>query len=273
MNSKCPVNLTLQYSHDCETWTEAVEVNRDLTNQTGDGTLEETIVWNNADEGENGVIFGKFYFKVTYPESDDSQEPVEHDYVEINGLKWATCNVAEPGTFAASPTDTGWYYQWSVNVGWKPYPNTPLLNSDGGTTWNSTTPPPGSPPYNPINPSLWVCDHPCPAGWRLPTDAEYVTLVDYAVPVSNGLDRLNGINGRFFASGDPCQPLLFLPAAGSRSGIDGLLDVVGTYGRYWSSTQTSTTTASYLTFYSTDMDLVFSTYKTNGLTVRCVSEN
>jgi len=264
LNSDCPVNLTLQYSHDCVAWTEAIEVEGDLEDQTGTGTETKTIIWNNADEGDDGVIFGKFYFKVTYPGSDDLQEPVEHDYVQIGPLKWATTNLAEPYTFAASPTDTGWYYQWSINVGWRPYPNTPLLNSDGGSTWITT--------INNNMPQGWVCDQPCPAGWRLPTRAENVTLANYVVPVSSGLDRLNGINGRFFDSGDPCQPLLFLPAAGGRDFSGGSLGSVGTYGFYWSSTQSSTTSAYYLSFVSTSVLPSNNDGKTYGFSVRCVSE-
>ena len=267
LKSTCPVNLTLQYSHDCKTWTEAVEVEGNLANQTGTGTEEKTIVWNNADEGENGVIFGKFYFKVTYPGSEDSQEPVEHDYVEINGLKWATTNLAEPYTFVASPTDTGWYYQWSINVGWRPYPATPLLNSDGGSTWIGT--------INNDMPQGWVCDHPCPFGWRLPTFIEYATLAQYNItPTGTGaiLDLLNGISGRFFDSGDPCQPLLFLPAAGYRSS-SGSLSNVGRNGTYWNSRQNTTTYSNYLNFTSTYVDASYMGSKAQGFTIRCVSEN
>jgi uncharacterized protein (TIGR02145 family) len=34
------------------------------------------------------------------------------DYVEINGVKWATCNVGEKGTFVANPEYFGENYTW-----------------------------------------------------------------------------------------------------------------------------------------------------------------
>ena len=188
--------------------------------------------------------------------------------IKIDNLCWATCNVATPGTFAATPTETGWYYQWGVNVGWSP--TNPMTDSNGGITWNSTNPPPGSPP----DPDEWLIT-PCPAGWRLPTQSEFADLVTtYLVPGSSTLDRLRSVNGRFFNSGDPTQPLLFLPAAGARSFSGGALNPVGTYGYYWSSTPNSTTsTSSYcLLFGSTLMNPSGNNDKTYGFTIRCVAE-
>ena len=34
--------------------------------------------------------------------------------VVINGVKWATRNVAAPGKFATSPEDAGMFYQWNA---------------------------------------------------------------------------------------------------------------------------------------------------------------
>jgi len=33
--------------------------------------------------------------------------------VVINGVKWATCNVDNPGTFVNRPETTGKIYQWN----------------------------------------------------------------------------------------------------------------------------------------------------------------
>ena len=185
--------------------------------------------------------------------------------IKFDNLCWATCNVAEPGTFAA-PTDTGWYYQWGVNVGWNP---TTLEDSNGGTTWSSTSPPAGSPP----NPDEWLIT-PCPAGWRLPTRLEFVDLVTYMITNGTTLDKYGTLSGRFFDSGDPTQPLLFLVAAGSRRYNDGRLENVGTNGDYWSSTQYSTATRAYnldFTRNSVNPSNISST-KANGYTLRCVAD-
>ena len=261
LNSVCAVDVTLEYSYDCETWTEAHKVEGDLEKQTGTGIEDKTIVWNNAEEGEGGVVFGKFYFRVEYPGSE--QEPVEHAYIEIAGLKWATCNVAKPGFFADSPSDTGWYYQWGINVGWRPSPDTPLFNSDGGTIWNTSP--------NSNMPQGWLCD-PCPVGWRLPTIGEYEDLFNYVVHHGSSFDRLKGQNGRFFDNGDPCQPLLFLPVAGYRNSPDGRLTLVSTYGQYWSSMQGSNSGAFYFRFSTTTTSFSGNGSKGSASLIRCVAE-
>jgi len=185
--------------------------------------------------------------------------------IVIENLCWATCNVAEPYTFADSPTDTGWYYQWGVNVGWSP--TDPKTDSNGGTTWSSASHPLNAPNY----PDEWLLT-PCPDGWRLPTRLELADLDTHIVTNGSAIDRLKGMAGRFFNSGDPNQPLLFLPAAGNRTSSDGSFGGVGTTGYYWSSMPTSTNTRAYnLTFLS-----VAHTQTTEdmpkGFTLRCVAD-
>ena len=38
--------------------------------------------------------------------------------VVINGVKWATRNLDQPGTFAAKPEDSGMFYQWNRKKAW-----------------------------------------------------------------------------------------------------------------------------------------------------------
>lgn len=56
-----------------------------------------------ADQGGTGVAFNKGTGPTPIPEPWK-----EHDYIEIAGLAWATCNVG-----ASSPSDNGNYYAWS----------------------------------------------------------------------------------------------------------------------------------------------------------------
>ena len=130
--------------------------------------------------------------------------------VVINGLKWATRNVDAPGTFAAKPEDAGMFYQWNRNVGWSA--TYPRVNSNGGTTWDSSTP---------SNVPWEVANDPCPIGWRIPfmgaygMNEEFFTLFDTDY-VSNVWSSANGMTGRKFtdrASGNS----IFLPAACIRS--------------------------------------------------------
>ena len=78
--------------------------------------------------------------------------------VVINGIRWATCNVDMPGTFAENPESFGMFYQWGRSVGWSS--TDPMINSNGGTEWDSDF----------YRGNTWTrANNPCPRGWRVPT--------------------------------------------------------------------------------------------------------
>jgi len=168
--------------------------------------------------------------------------------VLINGVKWATRNVDAPGKFAANPEDAGMFYQWNRKTGWST--TDPLVNHEGGTTWDSSIPEGGS----------WEkANDPCPTGWRIPTLEEQQSLF---------FDRewatLNGVNGCYFGSG---KQRVFFPAAGARARFDsiGTLYDVGIYGNYWN------TEKWYMYFKSNDG--CWNPYPYNsGVSVRCVAK-
>ena len=175
--------------------------------------------------------------------------------VVINGIRWATRNVDMPGTFADSPEDAGMLYQWNRHVGWSS--SNPLVNSNGGSTWNSTE----------QSGTEWTRDNdPCPTGWRVPTREELQTLISAN---SEWVTR-NGVNGRLFGTA-PNQ--IFLPAAGHRSGNWGSLSFVGTQGYYAQNAQTDTwTTALFIVFDSSRGGFSGAASRATALSVRCVAE-
>jgi uncharacterized protein (TIGR02145 family) len=179
--------------------------------------------------------------------------------VIINGVTWATRNVGAPGTFVCKPEDAGMFYQWNRKIGWSS--TDPLVNSNGGTTWNYIMP----------DGTEWEkANDPSPAGWRVPTLDEIQILYDKD-KVSSEWTVLNGVNGYLFTD-KTTDKSLFLPAAGYRRNNNGALyDAAGTDGYCWSSTQDYTSTAYCLHFYS---GYVFraSYYRSSGLPVRCVAE-
>jgi len=179
--------------------------------------------------------------------------------VVINGIKWATRNVDMPGTFAATPESSGMFYQWNRKIGWSS--TNPIQNSNGGSTWDTSTPAGTS----------WTAAHnPCPQGWRVPTHDEQLTLLAEESVVSNEWTSQNSVNGILFTD-KVSNKKLFLPAVGRRLGSDGTLGSVGSSGLYWNSTQTDEFSAYYLYFRSDYADW-FGTYRSYGLTVRCVAE-
>jgi len=186
-----------------------------------------------------------------------TQEKAEiPEWVLIAGIKWATRNVDMPGTFAAKPEDAGMFYQWNRKVGWSA--TDPMINSDGGTTWD------GSYPFG----DTWEkVNDPCPQSWRVPTMDELESL---AVSGSQWT-TLNGVDGRIFGSDDA---FLFLPAAGYRMShsynvLDGLLSTAGVIGHYWGSNGVSTFC---MIFHSDNVYPLYNIRRANGLSVRCVAE-
>jgi len=179
---------------------------------------------------------------------------VTDEWVEINGVKWATRNVEMPGAFAANPEDAGMFYQWNRKVGWSS--TDPMVNSNGGTIWDSSD----------AEGDTWEkANDPCPTGWRVPTREEQVSLVNSG----SEWTTLNGVNGRVFGNGDN---LLFLPAAGCRGYTNGAVGFVGTGGLYWSSSYNNTTYAYNLYFNSTSVNAGYGSNRATGFSVRCVAE-
>ena len=168
--------------------------------------------------------------------------------VRINGVIWATRNVAMPNTFAISPENAGRFYQWNRDTPW--------------STTGSIT---GWPSGNPSGTSWVRANDPCPAGWRVPTQSELQSLLNSG----SSWTTVNGVNGRRFGSGNNT---IFLPAAGWRSYGSGTLSRSGANGYYWSSTpQSDSSNAHHLTFDSSNANMG-SWIRASGYNVRCVKE-
>ena len=169
--------------------------------------------------------------------------------VVINGVKWATRNVDEPGKFASSPENAGKFYQWNKNKAW----NTTGDSVSGwdnshatGNTWGKT-------------------NNPCPTGWRVPNRDELQRLIDEG----STWTTINGVNGRLFGTA-PNQ--IFLPAAGWRSFKNGALNDAGSHGAYWSSSEDGGQGATHLGFINI-FENMYSGLRAIGHTIRCVAED
>jgi len=178
--------------------------------------------------------------------------------VLINGVYWATCNVDAPGTFAATPESSGQFYQWNRNIGWST--ENPLVNSNGGTTWNSTVP---------VGYTWEKANDPCPTGYRLPTNEENKSLFDVA-KVTNVYTEQNGVNGRIFTD-KISGTSIFMSAFGFRN-AEGELQYSGYTGRYWSSTQIDCSRAYGTYFYYSETAIVAENNRLDGRLVRCVAK-
>ena len=180
-------------------------------------------------------------------------DPLSDKGVVINGYRWATRNVAAPGTFADKLESTGMYYLWDRNVGWSA--TDPIQSSDGSAWIN----------YNSSLSSYWKDENnPCPKGWFVPSRNIFDQLIDAGFTWTT----VNKVGGLLLGSGDDT---IFLPAAGLRLGdSDGKLYNVGTSGGYWSSMQYDKYNAYSLVFFGNDPYSGHHTSKSSGRSVRCV---
>jgi uncharacterized protein (TIGR02145 family) len=160
---------------------------------------------------------------------------------EINGgyWQWGLSEEAAAGPTASDPKDgavSGWNTTAAANGSW----------ADGSKTGND----------------------PCPAGYRVPTTAQWDGVVTSNTNTNVGSFSNSATN---YGAGKKFGDQLMLPAAGSRDNFDGALLNRGSFGFYWSSTEYDSYDAWYLYFNSSNAD-TYNYLRTIGTSVRCVAE-
>ena len=189
--------------------------------------------------------------------SDDDICPITQtdEGVVINNIRWATRNVAAPGTFTANPEDAGMFFQWNRRRGWA---ITGIV-----TGWDDSTP----------TGTEWERrNDPCPPGWRVPTSGELNSLI---IAANSRLITRYGVSGHLLGSA-PNQ--IFLPAVNVRSD-DGSDDdgsaIVVDIGSYWSSTQApgsgNRDNAQSLLLLSDVQTIIRPAPRMIGMSIRCVA--
>ena len=139
----------------------------------------------------------------------------------IGGVEWADCNLDEYKTFAAKPDMYTCYYQWNRTTA---HPATGAITEP----WDDPTAEP-----------VWTVN-PCPAGWRLPTMAEFEALIDSGHTWAAAGARGNEVAGRFFGPNHATASLpgnmagaIFIPGCGARDAGDTDIFDQGLFGEYW----------------------------------------
>ena len=151
--------------------------------------------------------------------------------------QWAYCNL---GAFL--PEEYGDYFAWGETTGHKANAEKTGFVDNHEFSWKNCPFNNGAETYNSDN-FTSVQDDVCPRGvlakeydaayaqwsgkWRIPTTEEWYALIQCTNTTNS-----NFSNGRLTINGTS----LFLPAAGASMYHDGTLSLVGSDGRYWSST-------------------------------------
>ena len=118
-----------------------------------------------------------------------------------------------------------------------------------------------------------TADDPCPAGYRVPTSAEWAGVNSNNTVSRSGLPwapSATTYNAALHYGPNVSTKQLTLPVAGSRTGTGGVLSNRGSSGVYWSSTEDSTLARGL--FFNSSSVSPTSGSRTNGLSVRCIAE-
>ena len=191
-----------------------------------------------------------------------------YEYIEIGGLKWATCNVG-----AKSITDYGVYFQWGdvqgytadqVGCGekdkyfnWLDYK---YSNNGTMTKYNSSD---GKTILDSVDDAARF--H-MGGSWRMPTEDDFRILL---TNTTNKWTSINGISGRLFTSKADSSKTLFFPTCGYCS--CGSIHYRGSLGFYWcSSLYSSTVVGGRRLFFDSVNYLIDSSHRCCGVPVRGV---
>ncbi len=161
----------------------------------------------------------------------------------------------------------------------------------GGTAWANLTTPgycyfdndPGeySVPYGALYNYYVVADtsslNVCPEGWHVPTRAEWDTLTTYlgGLPVAGGKMKETGTFYWDSNNVGATNETDFSGLPGGHRFFGGTFNFIGSFGYWWSSTEsTSNTNALYLLLYY-DVEYVgrFADHKRSGFSVRCLKDD
>ncbi|AJW65105.1 Fibrobacter succinogenes major domain (Fib_succ_major) [Elizabethkingia miricola] len=154
-------------------------------------------------------------------------------------------------------------YQWGIK--------NPALTQDQDQStsgaivgWNNTLA-----PDNSWTDTGKTTNDPCPTGYKIPSSDQWLRVVNNNTVSRIGNDWTSGIGN--YANAIKFGDGLVLPTAGFRSDDNGELSTRGWSGRYWSSTNSSSANAYYL-FFRDISAVVINTYRSSGLSVRCIKE-
>ena len=154
-----------------------------------------------------------------------------HEFVEIAGIKWATCNVG-----AEKPTDAGLYFQWGDRKGYTfdEVGKIKMFDLNHYKHYNGRR----LTKYTKFDRKdvLDLCDDAAFAymgqGWRMPTYEDFRSLIANTRTTWTYSYQNSGVAGTVFTDITDATKELFFPALGFCK--NGYVHSIGTCGYYWS---------------------------------------
>jgi uncharacterized protein (TIGR02145 family) len=157
----------------------------------------------------------------------------------------------------------GNYYQWNRKI--------PVADVNTPSTW----PGPGTWDFTgDITATEWeAANDPCPAGFRVPTQAEWQGVVTDSRNTATNAPGSTWASDGNFISGKLIGTAMYLPAAGTRNSNDGLLTSRGYSGYYWSSTQyNNNSSLAYCLYANSGTPTVGNNTRAIGFSIRCIAD-
>ena len=117
--------------------------------------------------------------------------------------------------------------------------------------------------------------HICPAGWHIPTDAEWTTLTNYlgGESIAGAKLKETGITHWTTPNADATNEKGFTALPGGTRWVDGVFGLIGTEGRWWTSTEFNAQNAWWRMLNNTSGSVVrTNNLKTYGFSVRCIKD-
>ena len=210
-----------------------------------------------AAEYWNGFKEVKGISTITSTSCPDDHHPHVIDLGLPSGTKWACCNVG-----ASTPEGYGSYFAWGETwerntYNWENYM---YCEGEVNTCLDLGSDISGSPSYDAAYVNMGM-------SWIMPSIEQMQELVENC---TSQWTTVNGVNGRIMTG--PNGASIFLPAAGYH--WEDELNVVGDYGRYWSSSllPSDANKAYHLSFYSGSINWNKANYRYNGYSVRPINQ-
>jgi uncharacterized protein (TIGR02145 family) len=256
-------------------WSTSPDPTVSLTTKTTDGTslgqytsvitglTESTTYYVRAyATNSNGTGYGS---EITFITPAQGTTVLDYDgnvynIIVIGTQTWTASNLRttslNDGTSIANVTDdAAWMVLSTPAYAW--YNNNAVTNDDYGLLYNWTT----------VNTSLL-----CPAGWHVPSDAEWATLISYlgGNQFAGGILKEVGTTHWLDPNMDATDGVGFTALPGGMRGNSGPFTGIGVNGNFWTSSLVSTD-PSFVVLYNDSGEMFMPmTPMATGLSVRCM---